>query len=299
MSSSDQVHLSEKHEFGAQTKYDMVRCSTEDPRLWLQGAPVCPNLMSHHISHVGIMYARYGLEVARPHQSGSYFIATLSGSGEILVDGEWARIQAGQACILPARYPNAHRAINRNDTWSYCWVRYVEPLESMPITSATRPVMRAYDADAIAHAIEGLRHAALQDGAAHLLQYWVELIHGYVEAFEDPAPTDERLRRAWTEIHASLARPWNVESMSELANMSSEHFRRLCLAHLERTPAKHLTYLRLQEAVQRLHTTNDTIDAIASRVGYQSASALSKAIYKWTGFRPGMIRQQATNAQGQ
>jgi AraC-like DNA-binding protein len=219
-------------------------------------------------------------------------MATWSGCGEILVDGEWVIMKAGQACILPARLPSAHRAISRQEAWSFSWVRYEEPLESMPITSATRPVIRPYDAAAITHAIQGLHLAVTQTDALRLQQQWVDLIHGYVTAFEEPSLADARIRQAWLQVKDALQEPWDVASMADLANVSAEHFRRLCHAHLGRSPVKHLTFLRLQEAVRLLQTTSATIESIAHAVGYQSSAALSKSLAKWTGFRPGALRKQ-------
>ena len=292
MKISSPVEVSEIHKLGQDTHYDMVRASTDDQRDWIQHAPVCPSLLNHRIVHVGVMRACRPFEVSRSYQTGSYFMATWAGRGEIMVDGEWVKMGAGQACILPARFPSAHRAADDSEPWSFSWVRYEERLESMPITSATRPIIRPYDAAAFTHAVEGLHLAVKQSDALSLQQHWVDLLHGYVMAFEEPSLADDRIRKAWLHVKDSLHEPWDAVSMAQLANVSAEHFRRLCRTHLGRSPVKHLTFLRLQEAVRLLQTSSDTIDGIAHAVGYQTAAALSKAIYKWTGYRPGALRKQ-------
>src|SRR5688500_6194203 len=69
---------------GEKTRYLVVRAHQEDTREWLQRGTVCPLLMQHHISHVGIMEADFPFEIRRTEQSGTFMLACISGEGEVL-----------------------------------------------------------------------------------------------------------------------------------------------------------------------------------------------------------------------
>ncbi|MCH1409441.1 MAG: helix-turn-helix transcriptional regulator [Verrucomicrobiales bacterium] len=44
--------------FGNATRYGVVRAMECDARSWISDAPICELLMTHHISHVGRMWAK-------------------------------------------------------------------------------------------------------------------------------------------------------------------------------------------------------------------------------------------------
>lgn len=91
-------------------------------------------------------------------------------------------------------------------------------------------------------------------------------------------------------MRENLSVSWNLNAISQRARVSPEHFRRLCRRYLGRSPMNHLTFIRIQEAMRLLHETDDTIEAIAYRVGYHTAAAFSKAFRSWTGHCPSELR---------
>jgi len=68
--------------------------------------------------------------------------------------------------------------------------------------------------------------------------------------------------------------------------MSGEHFRRLCLKALGRSPVKHLTFLRMHRAAELLTTTKDKVETIARALGYENPFAFSNTFLKWIRVRP-------------
>ncbi|MEY3898603.1 MAG: hypothetical protein RLZZ214_4125, partial [Verrucomicrobiota bacterium] len=103
---------------GKSTRYQVVRADASDSRGWMQDGPVCPLLAQHHISHCGIMKAVPPFEIVRTNQSGTFMLACLDGEGVILADGQWKRIRAGQACLLPPFVMNALKCLP-GKSWSF------------------------------------------------------------------------------------------------------------------------------------------------------------------------------------
>lgn len=91
-------------------------------------------------------------------------------------------------------------------------------------------------------------------------------------------------------ILGDLAREWTLDEMADIAAMSRatlvRSFRRLGSV----APTTFLADLRLAVARQRLAGTNDPIARIAADVGYASEGALSRAVLRRYGVRPGALR---------
>jgi len=285
--------MEEIHELGA-SEVIAVKASTEERRDWLGEAPVCRRLSRMNIAHVGVMDAAYPFKVVRSYQSGTFMFACSRGRGEVLIDGRWTSVRAGEACLLPPFVENAIRAVKPADSmkgtdepWTYGWVRYLESPEHLPILSAKSPVKGPFAAEVLVRAVQGFHAEACRDqpspGQTHL---WMELIHHYVLSFAQPSQGDERLWRLWQAIESDLAHPWTISEMAEIAAMSREHLRRIATREIGRSPLQHVIFLRMQKASHLLATTDDKIEAIAHEVGYRNPFTFSTTFKKWIGRRP-------------
>ena len=275
---------------GGSTRYQVVRADDSDARGWMQDGPVCPLLGQHHIAHCGIMKAVPPFEIVRAEQSGTFMLACLDGEGVILADGQWKRVRAGQACLLPPFVTNSLKCLP-GKSWDFAWVRYREERETRPIVSSISPVSGAFESGLLMTAIHGLHGESLAANGATALHHWTELVHHYVLRFAQPHTPDDRLWRVWQQVEADLARPWKTEDLAKIACLSGEHLRRLCLKELGRSPMRHLTYLRLQRARHLLTVTDDKVETIARGVGFGSLFTFSNTFHKWIGRRPSEFRR--------
>lgn len=282
--------LAETHQLGG-SSYISVKSSGNDARDWLSAAPECPAMERKNIAHAGVMSAVYPFKVVRLFQSGTFMFACLCGRGEVMVDGRWVTVGANEACLLPPFTANAIQAISGETEWKFCWVRYLETPGQNPLVSAKSPVKGGFDATAFSHAVKGLHaESSTREPSAAQSHLWIELMHGYVTAFAQPAHGDPRLWRLWQAVEANLGRPWSVPEMAEVAAVSEEHLRRLCAKELGRSPGKHITSLRIQRACHLLSTTDEKISTIANAVGYASPFSFATTFRQWTGLNPSAHR---------
>ena len=252
---------------------------------WLMAGPVCPLLGQHQISHVGVMKAAPPFEVVRSDQSGAFMLACFAGEGVVLADGQWKRIQAGQACLQPAFVTNSLKCVP-GKPWEFAWVRYQESRERPPIVSSLSPLTGVFDALPLKSAIEGLHAEACGAGNASALHHWAELIHLYVLRFAQPRTPDPRLWKLWQTVEPKLEQAWTLGGLAAIACVSEEHLRRLCRKELGRSPMQHLTHLRLRRAAHLLSTTDEKVESVARAVGFESAFTFSNTFKKWIGWRP-------------
>lgn len=273
----------------SRTTERVVRASRADDRDWLENAPVCTALTQHGIVHVGIAEVVHPYEVKRPDLSGTFVLVCTMGEGRVWQEGQWQPMRPGQACLAPPRAFHAYKAIPRKP-WHIAWVRYQEPEGAPPIVNARAPVLANFDGGPLAAAIEGLHREASGTASPAAMQLWTDLIQHYARTFAEPWHTDDRLRPVWQAVARDLANEWSLGKLSKLAGMSSKHFTRLCQQSLGRTPAQHITALRLQHAALLLTTTSEKVESIAREVGYKSLFTFSHTFKKFSGNRPSEYR---------
>lgn len=273
------------------TRMRGVKALNVEPRSWIADFPVCPALNQYHLVHVGIMEATAPTRIVRTKQTTTYFLATFSGSGKVLIDGQWRKCDPGNACLLPAHTLNAFSA-SKGSPWKFCWACYQQPAEKRPIAGAASPVLAKFEATPLHAAISGLLHECAHGMQPGLIQSWVDLIHNYVLRFAQPLEQDDRLRMLWDRVGASLGDKWNLVRLTRESGYSREHLRRLCRSQLGRGPMHQVTHLRLRRAAELLQKTTLTMESIAEKVGYQNAFVFSNAFKKWIGWRPSEYRQR-------
>jgi AraC-like DNA-binding protein len=111
--------------------------------------------------------------------------------------------------------------------------------------------------------------------------------HGWIAALRDPV-----LAPVLAQIHTSPNRKWTVPELAGSAAVSrsvlDERFRRV----LGRSPIRYLTEWRMHVAEDLFATTDLSVAAVASRVGYDSEEAFSRAFKRGHGTSPGAWRAQ-------
>ncbi|WP_314309140.1 AraC family transcriptional regulator [Kingella denitrificans] len=102
---------------------------------------------------------------------------------------------------------------------------------------------------------------------------------------------DKRLRQL---IQTVVSRPedeWNIEKMTELANLSRAQLMRLFKQQTGISPHAFVNLIRLRQAAVLLRQTADSVLSIALNVGFQSETHFGKAFKKQYGISPGQYRK--------
>ena len=102
---------------------------------------------------------------------------------------------------------------------------------------------------------------------------------------------DRRIARALSLLQADPAKPWTVERMARAVGLSRAAFARRFAAITGRSPARFLSELRLALAASLLESTDEALAEVASRVGYASEFAFSRAFKRQHGLAPGSFRR--------
>ena len=109
------------------------------------------------------------------------------------------------------------------------------------------------------------------------------------------AASDPRLSRALQAMHEDTGKPWTVDELARLSNMSRATFARVFQELLGQTPMKYLTDWRMAVARDLLRAQDVPLTDVAERVGYSSLYAFATAFRRHHGQPPGRWRQHGLN----
>ena len=93
----------------------------------------------------------------------------------------------------------------------------------------------------------------------------------------------------WLPDH--LTEDLTVEALAARANLSPRHFARAFRTETGTTPAAHVEALRVEAARRLLETTDQTVGAVATNVGFRHAETLHRAFARRVGTTPDRYRQ--------
>ncbi len=164
-------------------------------------------------------------------------------------------------------------------------MRYQEARGQLPIARANSPVLAKYDAAPLEHAIRGFRAAVLRSDPTTLLDFWLRLIHGYVQMFAQPAGSINGFGRHGNELMRIQLIPGRSPSWLN-SWLSEKQFQRLCRRELGRSPQQQLMWLRMRRATEMLLAGDRRIQDIAAAVGYQNPFVFSTTFKRMMGWSP-------------
>jgi transcriptional regulator GlxA family with amidase domain len=100
----------------------------------------------------------------------------------------------------------------------------------------------------------------------------------------------------WMERH--LDRPVTVGQLAQRAHMSPRTFARLFRDETGTTPQRWITGQRIMVAQQLLEETDETVDAIAARTGFGTASVMRHHFRRWRNVTPFAYRNTFRDRAG-
>jgi AraC-like DNA-binding protein len=105
------------------------------------------------------------------------------------------------------------------------------------------------------------------------------------------ALSDKQMSAAITCMHDEPAHDWTVEELGQRAGMSRSTFALRFKETVGVSPMEYPTRWRMLLAAHRMANTSDSISEIAQSLGYESASAFTKAFKKIMGCSPRRYRR--------
>lgn len=103
---------------------------------------------------------------------------------------------------------------------------------------------------------------------------------------------DIQISKALSAIHSDLKKDWSVDELAHVASLSRAAFASKFRKLTGDTPAKYISRVRIQKAMDMLRSSSDGLESIAEEIGYNDSFTLSKAFKRIMGISPKEYRQQ-------
>ena len=114
---------------------------------------------------------------------------------------------------------------------------------------------------------------------------------GWLGALQDP-----RIGRAMSLVHRDPAQPWSVASLARETAMSRSAFAARFSQLVGEPAVRYVTRWKMHAALMWLKEENAALSEIASRLGYESEAAFSRAFKRFVGISPGAARRREPRA---
>jgi AraC-like DNA-binding protein len=232
------------------------------------------------------------------------------GVGHAICDDPQTPPQPHQAVLeaMPGRLARLPASRAHETTVVLCAKYLFQHVGSHPLTSLLPPLIHLPGHEAARHVqlqllLQLIRHETLQAGSGtelvvprlvdtllvYVVRAWLDGhpvgAGGWFGALRDPAIT-----KALSLMHGRPDAHWSVEGLAEQTAQSRATFARRFAELVGETPVAYLTRWRMCLAAKLLSDSALSLDEIASRVGYETAAALSKAFRRSHACSPGRYR---------
>lgn len=101
---------------------------------------------------------------------------------------------------------------------------------------------------------------------------------------------DQFLGRSLVQIHTSPQTPWSVESLARTAKMSRSLFAERFHTLVGMPPMHYVMKIRMHLAADKLRQNLESVESIATQVGYDSSVSFSRAFKRFWGEPPGKFK---------
>lgn len=227
------------------------------------------------------------------------------GAGHRISQGRRSRSQAFESLLGG---DNAQRARGAEGTSLLCGAFLLQQTDLNPLFAALPGLMRASLSRAgELHNLSGVARLMAEEidrgspGGAFIIGRLLEVLcaeavrahietarheeAGWIRAIRDPV-----VGRAIAEIHARPGEPWSVSRLAQRVAMSPSRFAARFSEALGESPMSYVARWRMSVARRRLVASRESVERIASDIGYESSAAFIRAFQRRVGATPAAWR---------
>ena len=222
------------------------------------------------------------------------FCWCVEGGGSIMVDGTLLSLEAGQGLLL---FPFQQHHFSSFRGQGFLWVFVSFDLEHVDILEPLRVRPVGIDDEAC----DKLWHLVQSFHASHETQCicaWLMLLLGDLvkqvgtcrQAVKSGAG-DPLVRKVIKLVYSRLNHPLSIDEVAEAVHVSASHLRREFRQRMGISLGRFMAQARLNHALSLLRTTSLPVGTVATRCGFESVYAFSRAFRREKGFAPSAARR--------
>lgn len=255
-------------------------------------------MREHAIAEAGITecHPGYGLERSAPRFH--LLVYPTHGKGEVRDAYRTLTVAPGQLLLAPARRPFGYRPVSRR--WRFVWFHLPDDELWGHLAKSAMVVRKTLLTEAVSRASDGFleesrgRTPSHEQASAH----FIKLIEIYIQRELGAADlnahgdTGNRLDHLCAIINADLAKPWDVDTLAKVIEVSPPHLFHLVNKRFGVSPMKLVTRLRMERAQEWLLIHDVPQRVIGEMVGYTNEFAFLVAFKRFSGVTPREFRKR-------
>ncbi len=208
--------------------------------------------------------------------------------------------------VIPKDVPHSYGS-DESAPWSIYWLhfagRQAKQLLELLGVSGNRPLLPVREIEGLLPLFESALEVASQTPApedAHLLSeqllHLVNTLQKGIQEHDRPEPRiDPRIEAAMIFMRANLNRSCSLGEIAGAAGLSVPQFSTLFRYHAGTSPLRFFTRWRMQRAAQWLEESNDPVNQIAERIGYDDSFYFCRVFRQHVSVSPRQYRKQIQN----
>ncbi|MCB0172970.1 MAG: AraC family transcriptional regulator [Anaerolineae bacterium] len=268
-----------------------------------------PLLQSLMVTDIGwYPQARYHYRERDEGAAEHILIMCEAGSGWCNIDGQYHRVEASQALLIPKGHAHSYGAQEKTP-WTIHWVHFTGStgdylIHLLPSTTQILPVDPAA-ADGAAHLFQACYHT-LEDGfseqrllyCAQVLHHLLGVVFFHNQYFSTGPPVTRppSIETALQYLQENISRSLTLADIAHTAGLSVAHFSTLFKQQMSYSPLDYFIHIKIQRACFLLDTTTLSVREIGSQVGYEDPYYFSRIFRKVMGVPPRAYRQSRRTA---
>ena len=232
------------------------------------------------------------------------FQYTLSGEGEIEIEGEVHRLKTGDAFVIEIPGEHCYRLPSNSSFWEVVYIEFSK--EAVPFfhkiynlkgnifsvdkNSYFIKLMWNFYKDAMTDNIQNVYQCS-----SYAYQLVMELINEFYQEQKDKS-TDSKIENCKKYIDKNYNKPITLDEISSEVHLSKYYLTRKFQEQIGLTPGNYIMKTRLKKSMELLLLANDMgIDTVAREVGFSCGNYFSKVFKKNIGVSPGEFRNNNNN----
>lgn len=215
----------------------------------------------------------------------------------------------GEVSIIPTNVPHTTNSTEGEFSyWEFLFIDVdnflseyseVNPIQSEKIIERinSRPLLfPAGEKEDIRNAVRGIFEAERARAPYHhevtrgltfaLLMMIARENREYSKQNSDTANFSRQLNEAISYVNRNYMYDLPVKELADACMMSETHFRRLFTQNMNMTPLEYINLIRVQKACELMNKTNYSMEAIATKAGFQTVSTMNRNFNKIVGSSP-------------
>lgn len=248
----------------------------------------------YYIDQYGHFFCDRHYRIRRDHLDSSLLIYMISGSLNVETEGRVFQAGEGQTVLLDCRKPHLYYCDSSADfLWfhfsglaseTYC--RYLIDQHGNLYTGEQNfAVAMRSDFEAIQQC------AAAVLPNEHAISCRIHQILSRLAVPDKGVAVNQLIEPALTHISANYDEEQSLEDLADLCGLSVSHMIRLFKHDCGCTPHDYLVSVRIRMAKLMLHTSDRSVEEIALKCGFNSASHFARSFRKNVGMSPAEFRK--------